>query len=182
MTVITQPLEGTFTTDPIHSSFQFEIAHMEVGTFRAGFDEVQATVVADEGGVRLEGSLRVASVSIRQPEEFREHVVNGPDFFDGATHPEITFRCDDVSLADDGSLTGQGEMTIRGVTRPVAAAGHYQRVVEDPFGSLRTAIELTAVVDRRDWGMDWQMPMPDGGDMLGYEVRLSAQMELVQQN
>jgi len=182
MSVTTQPLTGTFVADPIHSSLYFSISHMQVGTFRSSFDDLDMTVVADERGVRIEGRVEVASLAIRNPPEFREHVLNGADFFDGENHPQITFRADDVRLADDGSLSGQGELTIKGITRPVVASGSYRPIVEDAFGSQRTAIELNATLDRRDWDMDWQMPLPNGGDVLGHEVELSAHIELVLQD
>jgi len=86
-----------------------------------------------------------------------------------------------VQLGADGAATVRGELTIRGVTRPVTATGSYQAPVEDPFGATRAAFELTATVDRREWGMDWQAPLPGGGDVLGYDVELSAHLELVKQ-
>jgi len=181
MTLVTQPFVGTFVADAAHSSFQFAITHMQVGTFRATFDDVAADVVADDGGVRLEGRVQVASISIRNPPEFREHVVNGADFFDATNHPEVSFRSGRVEVAEDGTFSGEGELTIRGITKPIVATGTYQALVDDPYGSARTAIELTAAVDRRDWGMDWQMPLPNGGDALGYEITLSAHIELVRQ-
>ena len=182
MTVTTQPLTGTFRADPAHSSFRFRITHMKVAAFSASFDEVDTTVVADERGARLNGSLRVESVSIRTPEEFRQHVVYGPDFFDAANHPEITFRSDEVTLAADGALALTGELTIKGITRPFTATGRHQPPVEDPYGAVRTGVELSATVDRRDWGLDWQAPLPKGGDVLGWDVELTAQVELIRQD
>ncbi len=182
MTTDTIPFTGTFRADPVHSSFQFEVAHMGGATFRASFEAVEARVVARaEGSVRFEGSARVDSISIRNPPEFRDHVVYGADFFDGHNHPEIRFVGEEAELAGDGSFRGRGLLTIRGITKPVEASGTYRPVIADPFGSLRTAVELTATVDRRDWGMDWQMPLPAGGDVLGYEVVLSAHIELVKE-
>jgi len=180
MTVITQPFTGTFVADQDHSSFQFEVTHMVVSKFRASFDDVTARVVADESGVQLEGSVQVASVAIRN-QQFREHVVNGADFFDGPNHPEITFRSGDVQLTEDGTFSGEGELTIRGITKRIVATGTYQEPVEDPYGMTRTAIELNATVDRRDWGLNWQAPLPNGREALGYDVRLSAHIELVKE-
>jgi polyisoprenoid-binding protein YceI len=73
-------------------------------------------------------------------------------------------------------------LTIKGVTRPVPDTGTYQPLIEDPYGSIRTAVELTTTVDRRDWDMDWQAPLPKGGDALGYDVQLSAHLELIQES
>jgi polyisoprenoid-binding protein YceI len=181
MSVATQDLAGTYLTDPDHSSFQFAVRHMKVSSFRATFDDVEATLVADEGRLSLEGRARVDSISIANPPEFRAHVVNGEDFFDASNHPAIAFRSDDVQLADDGSATVEGELEIKGITRAVTARGTHQAPVEDPYGAMRTAIELTATVDRREWGMNWQMPLPKGGDALGWEVELTVHLELVKQ-
>ncbi len=181
MTVATQPFTGTFVADPAHSSFQFAIKHMKVTTFRATFEDVHARLVVDAQGARLDGTARAESVSIKTPPELREHVVNGEEFFDGRNHPEITFTSGDVRLGDDGTITVNGELTIKGITKPFTATGSYHPFVEDPYGSLRTSVELTATVDRRDWDMNWQMPLPKGGDVLGYDVQLSAHVELIKQ-
>jgi polyisoprenoid-binding protein YceI len=181
MTIATQPFAGTFVADPVHSSVEFAVRHMKVSLFRARFEDVSARVVAGPDGVRLTGSVPVESVSIRSPREFREHVVHGADFFDAGNHPEITVRADDVTLHEDGTVSVRGELTLRGITRPVTATGTYQAPVEDPYGARRAALALTAAVDRREWGMDWQAPLPAGGDVLSYDVQLSAHLELIEE-
>jgi polyisoprenoid-binding protein YceI len=181
MSTATQSFTGTFVADPAHSSFQFAVTHMKVSVFRAWFDDVDALVVADHQGIRLTGAARVESVSIKSPQEFREHIVYGAEFFDAGNHPEITVRADDLRLDEDGIATVHGELTIRGVARPVTATGTYRPPAEDPFGSMRAALELTATVDRREWGMDWQAPLPAGGDALGVEVQISAHLELIKE-
>jgi polyisoprenoid-binding protein YceI len=79
------------------------------------------------------------------------------------------------------SGTHDGELTIKGLSRPITATGTYERPVEDPYGYLRAAVELRAVLDRRDWGMSWQQPLPDGTDIVGWEIELTVQLELVNQ-
>jgi polyisoprenoid-binding protein YceI len=182
MSVSTQQFAGTFVADPVHSSFGFSVKHMKVASFSARFDDVDARVVADEWGIRLEGAVRVESVSIKNPPEFREHVVYGNDFFDARNYPEIAFRSSRVELGEDGSVRVEGELSIKGITKPVIATGTYQPPVEDPFGSVRTALELAAAIDRRDWNMDWQMLLPGGGNVLGYDVRLSAHIEFIKES
>jgi polyisoprenoid-binding protein YceI len=181
MAVATEQLTGTFVADPDHSSFQFAVQHMKVSTFRAFFGDVEARLTRDDSQLSLEGRARVGSVSIGSPPEFREHVVNSEEFFDGANHPEIVFRSSRVELADDGSAKVEGELEIKGISRPVTATGTYQPPIEDPLGSVRTALQLAATVDRRDWGMNWQMPLPKGGDVLGWEVELTVHLELIKQ-
>ena len=181
MPVATEQFTGTYVADPDHSSFLFAIQHMKVSSFRATFGDVDAHARGDDAGLSLEGRARVESISIGTPPEFREHVVNGDEFFDAGNHPEIVFRSTRVELADDGRATVEGELEIKGIARRLTATGSYQPPVEDPYGALRTAIELTATADRRDWDMNWQMPLPKGGDVLGYEVEITVHLELVKQ-
>ena len=182
MTTATQNLTGIYIADPDHSTFQFAVKHMKVSSFRATFDDVEARLVGDASGLSLEGRARAESVSIKSPPEFRGHVVNGEEFFDAGSHPEIVFRSGRVELADDGGVTVEGELEIKGIARPVTARGIYRPPVEDPYGATRTAIELAATVDRREWGMDWQMPLPRGGDVLAWEVELGVALELIKQD
>lgn len=181
MPVDTKEVAGTFTADPDHSSFQFAVKHMKVSSFRAAFGDVDARLVGDDQGIKLEGRARVESISISNPPEFREHVVNGEEFFDGGRHPEIVFRSTRVELGPEGGALVEGELEIKGISRPVKATGTYQPLIEDPYGSTRFAIELATTVDRRDWDMNWQMPLPKGGDVLGYGVDLTIHLELIGQ-
>jgi polyisoprenoid-binding protein YceI len=181
MAVTTEPLIGVFEADRAHSSFQFAVRHMKVSTFRASFGDVDARLIADGSALLLEGTARVESISIVDPREFREHVVRGADFFDADKHPEILFRSERVELAENGTATVDGALTIKGLSRPITATGTYERPVEDPYGCLRAALELRALLDRRDWGMSWQQSLPDGSDAVGWDVELTVQLELVKQ-
>lgn len=182
MATATQPLRGTFVADPNHSSFQAALSHMKVGSFRTSFSDVDARLTASEDAEpALEGAARVESISITRPPEFREHVVRGADFFDADHHPEIAFRSTRLALAENGTVAMDGELTIRGITKPITATGSFQEPVEDPYGNVRTAFALTANIDRRDWGITWQAPLPKGGDVLGWDVALEVHIELVAQ-
>lgn len=177
----TQTLTGTFVADPVHSTFQFAVKHMKVATFRSSFSDVDARVVGDEQGLRIEGNARVASIGITTPEAFREHVVNGADFFDATNYPEINVRSEPAQVNADGTFTVEGELTIKGITKKVTATGTVVEPVTDPYGNVRSAVELTAKVDRRDWGLNFQAQMPAGGDVLSNEVTITAQLEIVKE-
>lgn len=180
MTVSTQPLVGTFVADPIHSLFQFSVKHMGVSMFSASFEDFDVRVIGDDQGVRLEGTVQVESVTIKNP-DFRAHVVGGADFFDASNHPQLSFRSTDVVLHADGTARVDGELTIKGVTKPFTATGTYQPVVEDLGGNERTGVEFEATVDRRDWGFSFQAQLPKGGDALGNDVKLTVRAELVKE-
>jgi polyisoprenoid-binding protein YceI len=182
MATAVQPFTGRYELDPNHSTFEFAVTHMNVSTFRASFADIDARLTADGDTIELEGRALAESVSIAEPPEFREHVVRGTDFFAADAHPLITFRSTKVELGEDGSASVTGELTIRGVSRSVAARGTYQLPTEDPFGTYRAGLELRTTVDRRDWDMDWQVPLPGGGDALGWEVEITAQLELTRKD
>ncbi len=169
----------SYSVDRDHSSFGFAVRHMTVSTFRGTFEGVSARMtVAGDGAVAVSGEADVASLSVRTPEDLREQLL-GEDFFDAARHPRITFRSVPARPGENGSITLPGELTIRNVTRPVVATGTLVGPVEDPFGGTRAALELTAVIDRRDYGMTWNMPLPKGGDALGTQVTITVHLELL---
>lgn len=178
-TAAAHPFAGSFTADPDHSSFQAQLRHMGVGSFRTGFDDVEARIEAGPDGPRLTGRARVDSITIRRPPEFRAHVVEGADFFDARNHPEITFESRRLELSDDGSVALDGLLTMRGIERPITATGTYVGPVEDIYGGHRAALDLDAEIDRRDWGMTFQAQLPGGGDVLSWSARLSVHLELV---
>jgi polyisoprenoid-binding protein YceI len=179
MTVAVKPFEGTYELDPNHSSFQFEVAHLNLSTFRASFAEIDARLSDEDGVLVLEGKARAESISIVDP-AFREHVVHGADFFEADVHPLISFRSTSVELGDDRSANVSGELVIRGVSRPVTVSGTFVPPTTDPFGLTRAGLELHATVDRRSWDMNWQLPLPDGSDAVGWEVEITAHLELVE--
>jgi polyisoprenoid-binding protein YceI len=174
------PLVGEFTSDPIHSSFQFTVRHMVVSLYRATFNDASASLSIDESGARLKGVAQAASISI-DDKNFRAHVVDGADFLDAASHPEITFESDAVTLNPDQTATVEGRLSLRGVEKPVDATGSWEPPVEDPFGKVRAGLRLTASIDRRDWGITWQDPLPKGGDVLAYEIELTIELQLILQ-
>jgi polyisoprenoid-binding protein YceI len=169
-------LSGTYTADPVHSSFGFAVRYQGVSLFKGTLDEVDAKLV--DG--RLEGAAKVESISIRTPEQFRAHVLGG-EFFDAANHPEVTFTSEDIELDEDGTAKVEGELTIKGITRPVTAAGTWVAPAADAFGSTRGHLNLEAVVDRTEFDMNWNMALPSGGNVLANEVNLTVELSLVEQ-
>ena len=168
-------LAGTFNADPVHSSFGFAVKYQNVSIFRGTLGEVAATLV--DG--KLEGAAKVESISIRTPEQFRAHVLS-PDFFDVENHPEVTFLSSDLELADDGTATVNGDLTIRGVTQPVTATGTWAPAVGGRVRQHPRAPAARDRIDRTEFGLNWNMPLPSGGNALGNHVTLTVDIALVQ--
>jgi polyisoprenoid-binding protein YceI len=175
MTTATQPLAGTFTADPVHSSFGFAVRYQGVSVFRGSLSDVEARL---EDGV-LTGAAKVESISIKTPEQFRAHVL-GPEFFDAENHPEVTFTSTELTLDEDGTATVKGDLTIKGITHPVEGQGTWSAPAEDAFGNTRGHLNLVATVDRTAYGMNWNAPLPNGGNALANEVELTVDASLVQ--
>jgi polyisoprenoid-binding protein YceI len=171
-TTIQQVPTGTYALDPIHSTIGFGVKYNKLATFRSTFEKVDAQF-AD--GV-LAGTADASSVVIDEP-NFKGHLLTG-DFFDVERTPTITFRSTDIRPAEDGSVEVDGELTIRGITKPVTATGTYASG-GDAFGNERVAFELQTTVDRREFGIVWQNKLPDGSDALAYDVTISVDLQLV---
>jgi polyisoprenoid-binding protein YceI len=178
MATATTPFAGTFDADPVHSSFGFAVRYQGVSLFRGTLDQVSATLTAGDAGSRLEGAGKVESISIRTPEQFRAHVLS-EEFFDAANHPEVSFTSSDVQLDDDGTAKIHGELTIKGITQPVVAAGTWTAPEGDAFGGTRGHLNLEAIVDRTAYDMKWNMPLPSGGNALANDVTLTVDVSLV---
>jgi polyisoprenoid-binding protein YceI len=165
-TTFTAAPAGTWSADPVHSHLSFEIAYAGTNTFRGGFGEYDASL---QDGV-LEGVARVASVDVKD-EQLNGHLQT-PDFFDAERFPEITFRTSDLET---------GELTIKGVTRPVTITATVSEPNTDPFGRERVGIALEATVDRNEYGISWNAPNQGGGNYLGDDVTIKADLALVRQ-
>jgi polyisoprenoid-binding protein YceI len=160
----------TWTLDPVHSSIGFEIAYMG-GTFRGHFNDVDASLA--DG--RLEGSARVASVQVK--DENLEAHLQSPDFFDAERHPELRFESSDFER-DGDRVVVRGEITIKGVTRSVELQGTIGAPTPKGDGREVIAVNLDTVIDRTDFGVDWNMPLPDGSPALSNKVALTAGLYL----
>jgi polyisoprenoid-binding protein YceI len=173
-TTATPTLTGTWQLDPVHSTVAFEVDYM-AGTFKGEFGEIAATLnVAD--AARLQGSAAVASIDVKD-EHLTAHLLS-PEFFDVALHPELRFAAEGLDL-DRGDVSARGEITIKGVARPVEVTGTATVPMVDPYGNDRIGLRLTAAVDRTDFGLDWNSELPNGEPALANEVRIVTDLQFV---
>jgi polyisoprenoid-binding protein YceI len=176
-TIAAQPFSGTYNAQPVPSTFAFAVRHSGVFWFRGSLSDVTATLRRDGDGLVLEGSARVESISVSEPAAMRASVL-GPEFFHAERHPEVSFRSTDIRLADDGRAEVDGELTMRGVTRPVTASGHHSPPRQAPFGEI-AGLQLHTSFDRREFGLHWQMELPGGGVAVSWDVQLDIDLLLI---
>lgn len=167
---------GTWNLDPVHSSIGFAVRHLAVGTFRGQFDDFDASLAVVDGTTTLSGTVRVSSVRV-QDENLSAHLL-APDFFNAERHPELRFSSSDVRREGD-ELVADGELTIKGVARPVELRGTISGPATDPYGNDRVGLELETEVDRRLFGLEWNSELPGGGLAVSNEATLSGQLSLV---
>ena len=172
---VTSAPAGTWQLDPVHSTVGFEVDYL-AGTFRGTFREVEATLAAEDGSARLEGAAKVASVDVKD-ENLAAHL-QSPDFFDAERNPELRFTAQNVSL-DGDTVTIEGELTMKGVTDRVAIAGTATPPITDGYGKERLGLKVSTTVDRTQYGIDWNMPLPTGQPALSNDVTLIGDLQFV---
>jgi polyisoprenoid-binding protein YceI len=168
---------GTWKSDATHSSLDFTVRHMLVGKFRASIPTFDATLtVADSGDSNLEGSAPVSSI-VAADDNLTAHLQT-PDFFDGEQFPTLTFRAGHIHL-DGDKVTAHGDLTVKGVTKPIELTGEVTGPAADPYGGERLGLDLQTEFDRTQFGLLFNAPMPTGGFILSDNVKVTAQLELV---
>jgi len=167
---------GTWQLDPVHSKASFAVKHAGLSNFRGHFNEVDAQLTDESGAPTLTGSVKVASVEV-PVDQLKGHL-QGPDFFDAERYPEILFTATDLRQQGE-QLTVKGELTMRGVTQPVEAVGTIAGPAQYFDGKDRIAIELSTTVDRTAHGINWNAPIPSGGNALADDVTITVELQLV---
>jgi polyisoprenoid-binding protein YceI len=159
---------GTWKLDPVHSQVSYAVKHAGVSLFRGGVDGFEADLI--EG--TLSGSANVASITV-QDENMSGHLLS-PEFFDVERFPELTFATTDVRR-DGDKIDVDGELEMRGLRMPI----HLTGTIAGPVNG-RIGISLQSTIDRTDYGMNWNMELPDGTLALDNEVTLTADLEFVE--
>ena len=167
---------GTWQIDPVHSRVGFAVGYL-AGTFHGSFAPFEATLAVDGAGqATLFGSANVDSIQV-QDENLGAHLAS-PEFFDAEQSPAITFASDGF-LADGAFVAVPGELTIKGITKPVQLTGSISGPIVDPYGRQRVNVRLETTVDRSAFGLDWNVPLPSGEPALARDVSLDAELGFI---
>jgi polyisoprenoid-binding protein YceI len=169
-TQLTQIPSAVYNVDPSHSSVGFEVKHMGIATVRGRFGAFEGKIDATGGAPVLEGTVDVATVDTGDAN--RDGHLKGPEFFDAEQQPKISFHSTATDVGADGAITLEGEITIKGITKPIELTGEVAENGEDPWGNERIGLELTSTIDRREFDLKWNQTLPNGNLLVANEVKL----------
>ena len=160
---------GTWTIDPSWSSLEFEVRKLGLVTIKGRVPGFSGTIHGAEGTIN--GVVDATSITTFDAD--RDAHLQSPEFFDTQRYPELTFASTSVEL-DGDELVVSGDLTIKGVSKPVALRGELRGPENDPWGGERIGLALETTIDRTDFGLEWNAPLPGGGFLLPNEVVLRA--------
>jgi polyisoprenoid-binding protein YceI len=169
----------TYQIDPQHSAAQFKVRHMMISNVKGEFDKLSGSVEFDPTNAalcRVDAVIDVASISTREPD--RDNHLKSPDFFDVAKFPQITFQSQSTTAHGDGYKV-TGDLTIHGVTKPVTLeVESVTAEIKDGWGFIRRGLTASTHIDRRDYGLVFNMPLDGGGVVVGDKVEITIDVEL----
>jgi len=171
----------TWKIDPVHSNVEFAGKHLMISTVKGLFSDVEGEIVIADGDPSkssVTASLEAASINTRTGQ--RDDHLRSADFLDAANFPKITFKSTRIT-GDSSDFKVTGDLTIRGVTRPITLDVTNEGAGKDPWGGDRIAFSATTKLDRRDFGLTWNQAIEAGGVMVGNDVKISIDVQAVKQ-
>jgi polyisoprenoid-binding protein YceI len=169
---------GTWTIDPVHSDISFTVRHMMVSKVRGSFRTFQGEIVTAENPLNSSVSATVDLSSIDTNDENRDGHLRSADIFNVETHPTMTFESTGVAPTDDG-YTVEGDLTLHGVTKRLHLNVEPNGFGPDAWGGTRAGFSATAEISRKDFGIDFNMPLDGGGVVIGDKVHVILEIEAI---
>lgn len=168
--------------DNSHSHVQFTVRHMMISKVRGSFEKFTGTVEFDEQTpANSSVHVQIEAASIQTKDEKRDGHLTSPDFLDAANHPYLTFVSKQVEVLDDSHGRIIGDLTIRGVTREVVLETEYNGQAKAPWGTTSAGFNASTKINRKDWGLNWNVALETGGLLVGEEVQIDIELEIVKQ-
>ena len=169
-------IAGTWTIDPVHTHIGFVIKHMMVSKVRGNFDSFSGQVIAAADPFESSVSVSIDATSINTGNSMRDDHIRSADFFDAEHHPTITFVSTGVRL-NDGDFYVDGDLTIRGVTKPISLKTQTPEFGPNGQDGFKAGFSATAEIDRTDFGVSYNGPIPGGGLALSEKVQIVLEVE-----
>jgi polyisoprenoid-binding protein YceI len=181
MTTLTSTLipTGSYTLDPTHSRIGFVARHAMVTKVRGSFNDFEGSATVGENLADSSANLVIKVDSIDTRNEQRDGHLRGNDFLDIATFPEITFASTAVEAVGEETLRVTGDLTIKGTTKPVTIDFSYEGNAVDPYGNLRVGFEGSVVINRKDWGVTWNVALEAGGVLVSDKITLEFEVSAI---
>lgn len=167
------PAAGTYSIDPAHSTVQAVARHLMVSKVRGGFSAFEGTITVGEEIADSGVQVTIQAGSIETRDEKRDGHLKSPDFLDVESFPELTFR----STGVEKGFSVAGDLTIRGVTRPVELATDYLGTFKNPWGQTVAAFSASTTINREDFGMTWNAPLEAGGVLVGKDLTIELEIQ-----
>ena len=168
--------------DPAHSEVQFSARHMMISTVRGRFNQFSGTIDADEKnpeGARV--FVQIETASINTNNEQRDAHLRSPDFLDAEKFPHLTFTSNRFERKGESEGRLYGDLTIRDVTKPVVLEVEHTGLAKSPWGTTSAGFTATTKINRKDWNLNWNVALETGGWLVGEEIKISIELELVKQ-
>lgn len=172
------PATGTWVIDPSHSSVEVVARHMVISKVRGRFDTFGGTVVVAERPEHSSVEFAIDASSISTADEKRDEHLRDADFLETATYPEITFKSTSVEAARKGRWAVTGDLTVRGVTRPITVDVDLEGV-GSAYGGPRAVFSAAFEVDREEFGLTWNMALEAGGVLVGRQLKIELNIQAV---
>ena len=168
--------------DSAHSEINFSARHMMISTVRGRFEKFSGTVNFDEAEpARTTVDVQIEAASVNTKEAQRDGHLKSPDFFDAEKYPHLTFKSKRVEVVDDHHARLYGDLTIRDVTKPVVLDVEYAGQAKSPWGTFSAGFSAQTKINREDWGLTWNQALETGGVLVGKDVTISIEVEIVKQ-
>jgi polyisoprenoid-binding protein YceI len=172
----------TWQVDPKHSDAQFAVTHLMISTVRGEFHSINGTVVLDDKNISnssVNVTIDANTVDTREPD--RDKDLRSANFFDVAKFPTFTFKSTKVEQVAPGKLKVTGDLTVHGVTKSVVLdVDGPKAAIKDPWGLTRSAVTATTKINRKDFGLNWNKTMDTGGAIVGDDVDITLDVEMIQ--
>jgi polyisoprenoid-binding protein YceI len=172
----------TWAIDPSHSHLEFSAKHMMISTVRGRFEKFDVALdLDDQNPTRAAVEVTVDVNSLTTGEARRDAHLKSPDFFDAETYPNLTFRSTRIESAGAGQFKLIGDLTIKDQTRQITLNVTEEGSGTDPWGGKRLAYSATATLNRKDWGLNWNVALETGGWLVGDQIKIAVDVEVVAQ-
>ena len=166
----------------MHTSVSFSAKHLGVARVRGVFTRARGDVELDDPNdpTTARGTITIEAASLNTGNDMRDGHLRNADFLDVENFPEITFTATGIEHVSDDQYRVDGDLTIRGQTRPISLSYEHGGTVTDPYGNARVGGSLTGTINRSDWGLTWNVPLGNGGVLVSEKVKLEIDGQLVQ--